>query len=249
MADAVRLVCLDPRPMAAVRLVCFPFAGAGASVFRPWAKLAPGWLELYGVQAPGREERLGERPIADWNDFIAATLTAIAALPLGRIALYGHSLGALAALDAGRRLTAPAAVFAAARPWPGDGGADIARIAAALGDEASFMTLLRTQYGADQPLLDDPEVRSVAMSVFGADFRLLSSYRHQGPARLAAPLFVFAGDADPATRNADLDRWRSETTGHFEIVRFDGGHFFMQTHSSAVVAEIVRRLEGVRSAG
>ena len=42
---------------ASLRLFCFPYAGAGASVFAQWAKALPAEIEVHAVQLPGRETR------------------------------------------------------------------------------------------------------------------------------------------------------------------------------------------------
>ncbi|WP_043225454.1 thioesterase II family protein, partial [Burkholderia glumae] len=47
-----------PRSDARVRLVCFHYAGSGASMFAPWAAALPDAVELLAVQLPGRENRL-----------------------------------------------------------------------------------------------------------------------------------------------------------------------------------------------
>ena len=49
------LMCSRPRPDARVRLFCFPHAGAGASVYRRWPAGLPADVELWAIQAPGRE--------------------------------------------------------------------------------------------------------------------------------------------------------------------------------------------------
>ncbi|WP_256732064.1 thioesterase II family protein, partial [Burkholderia pseudomallei] len=45
---------------ARVRLFCFHYAGATASIFRTWPGGLPDWIEVVAVQLPGREYRLGE---------------------------------------------------------------------------------------------------------------------------------------------------------------------------------------------
>src|SRR3990172_3116030 len=47
-----------PNPDAALRLFCFPYAGAGASLFRAWGNAFPPEVDVCSVQLPGRETRL-----------------------------------------------------------------------------------------------------------------------------------------------------------------------------------------------
>jgi surfactin synthase thioesterase subunit len=66
-ASSVLYRCLDPRPLAASRLVCFPYAGA--SVYRLWPAGLTETVEVLAAQLPGREGRLARsRPETgrDW---------------------------------------------------------------------------------------------------------------------------------------------------------------------------------------
>src|SRR5215831_8449120 len=63
---------------ARVRLFCFPYAGAGASVFRPWGDFLPQEFELCAVQLPGREERLQEEPFANFDLLVETVASQLA---------------------------------------------------------------------------------------------------------------------------------------------------------------------------
>ncbi|HEX8055009.1 MAG TPA: thioesterase domain-containing protein, partial [Thermoleophilaceae bacterium] len=54
------VVRFDPRPTAAVRLICLPHAGAGASMYLRWSRALPDWVEVVAVQLSGRETRRRE---------------------------------------------------------------------------------------------------------------------------------------------------------------------------------------------
>jgi medium-chain acyl-[acyl-carrier-protein] hydrolase len=66
--------------MASVRLVCFPYAGAGASAFRLWPAGLPETIEVLAAQLPGREGRLRELPARDWKSLVAEAVQ-----PTGRM--------------------------------------------------------------------------------------------------------------------------------------------------------------------
>ena len=66
-----------PRPQATVRLFCFPSAGSGAAMYRPWLELLPPQVELCAVQLPGRENRLREKPFASLAALVQAVLAAL----------------------------------------------------------------------------------------------------------------------------------------------------------------------------
>ena len=53
-----------PVPAPRLRLVCFPHAGAGATVYRSWLVLLPADVELVSVCYPGRRDRLAGPVVA-----------------------------------------------------------------------------------------------------------------------------------------------------------------------------------------
>ena len=47
-----------------LRLVCFPFAGGTAALYRRWRDALPATVEVCAVELPGRGLRIGEPPTA-----------------------------------------------------------------------------------------------------------------------------------------------------------------------------------------
>src|SRR5258708_30995182 len=84
-------------PSGWARLFCFPYGGAGVSVFRQWADFLPPEFELCGVQLPGREERLRDSlftHIEPMVESLAVPLAPELDLPF---AFFGHSMGSIVA--------------------------------------------------------------------------------------------------------------------------------------------------------
>ena len=112
------------RPDAAMRLICLPHAGGGASSFHSLAALLPRDIEMLTVQLPGRESRLSEPPFRRMAPLIDALTDATVPL-LGDkpYALFGHSMGALIAYELGRafereRLPLPRTTIVSGRRAP-----------------------------------------------------------------------------------------------------------------------------------
>ena len=114
----------QPRPGARLRLVCFHHAGGGAFGFRPWATRLRDDVELVAVQLPGRENRLGERPLPTAEAVLDHLVPALAEVLAGPYALFGHSLGAVLAYLCACRVRnagvgrAPARLFLSAATPP-----------------------------------------------------------------------------------------------------------------------------------
>jgi surfactin synthase thioesterase subunit len=242
---SIVLKCLASRPMARVRLLCIPFAGAGVSAFSKWSPLLPETIEPFAVQLPGREERLRSTPFRSWQPMMDSLITAASSLPPLPTALFGHSLGAVIALDLARHLYSAhprrlRQLFVSGRPWPGHSGSR--RLNADTLDDDQLLAALDREYGSGSSSLSHPEIREVMLPALRADLALLDShvYRHAPP--LTCPLTVYGGDSDPGTSPSSLDGWRAETSGPFRLVTLAGNHFFVESRRRELVTDIVRAI-------
>jgi medium-chain acyl-[acyl-carrier-protein] hydrolase len=228
-------------PPSAARLVCFPAAGGGASSFHAWRGELPSWIELVAVQLPGRENRLWEEPATDLPELIAILADVLdplcdAGLPY---ALFGHSLGALLALELARELRrrcrpSPCCLIAAGREGP--------RIAErnptlhTLSD-ADLLREIERRYGPlPADLREEPELLAQVTATLRADFVLAETYSYTPDSPLPYPILAYAGEDDPEVFPADLEAWAQETSAGFSVRRFPGGHFFLSESPAAVAA-------------
>ena len=54
------IVCPYPRSHPKLRLLCFPYAGGSAWIFRAWAQQLPDTIEVCAIELPGRGKRMAE---------------------------------------------------------------------------------------------------------------------------------------------------------------------------------------------
>lgn len=238
---SVRMKCLSPRPMAMTRLLCLAHAGGGATPYRSWPKLLPERVEAYAAQLPGREDRLGEPPIREWNPMMTSLIAAVAELPPLRTAIFGHSLGAVVGLELARWMEREQPnllvhLFVAGRAWPGDSAGR--RIDASTLSDNELLQAMDAQYGSLSSSLTHPEIREIALPSLRADLELLDSYRYDPSDALSCPLTVFGGTRDPATTPEKLASWSRETKDRFRLRMFQGSHFFIESEREQLVAEI-----------
>jgi len=117
------VTCPRPQPDAKIRLFCLPFAGGGASLYRPWTtQLAP-TIEVCPIQLPGRENRYSEKPITDAHQMAQAIAAQMLPFLDRPYAIFGHSMGALLAYEVSRELArlkakAPEILFVSAHRAP-----------------------------------------------------------------------------------------------------------------------------------
>jgi pyochelin biosynthesis protein PchC len=221
------LVAYTPRPAAAVRLVCFPCAGGGPSMFRPLSRLLPPGIELLAACLPGREARRHEPPATSLLALAAAFTKAVAAIRTPYL-LFGHSMGAMVAYEVCRwaRLTGraplPAALTVSACVSP-----DRPRETNVIGQSDEVLSGRLASLGGIPPAAaSDPDLMRLVLPITRADLEMVEVYRPRlGPA-LPVPLTVIRGGADHVARAEHMAGWRQVGTDVREHTR-PGGHFWL----------------------
>ncbi|MGV0098697.1 thioesterase II family protein [Streptomyces californicus] len=224
-------------------LVCLPFAGAGASFFRPWQRVAGDRLTILPMQLPGRERRIDQDPYTDVGtatDGLLADLRAALAddprLPR-RIALFGHSLGAVLAYELAHRLAGdpdgPALVhlFVSGSPHPAE---QRGRRATGLPDDA-FLARVNEFAGYTHEALDDPEMRELILPTLRADVRMHESYTPSTDRALPAPLTAVRGSHDELVSGEEAAAWEKVAGAGFRSVELPGGHMYLTESASALL--------------
>jgi pyochelin biosynthesis protein PchC len=232
---------LTERPAARARLVCFPHAGGAASYYLPWVTHLPDSIGLWAVQPPGREDRLNESCV----DLMSAARNAAEALQWLTdlpYALFGHSMGALIAYEATRRLEAqrqrgPIHLFVSSCAAPCD------HAPATINDNIhdQVIALMRStgltstiSHGSDTDALTGPAIRQ--------DLEAFLRYQHTPGPPVSCPVTTLAGKDDPSLSPESIHRWQLHTASSINTIVFDGGHFYLSDHPEHVITEIIRRL-------
>jgi len=237
------------RPFARVRLFCFPHAGVGASVYRPWAAELPQDVELCAVQLPGRETRLREPPFRDLRELVDATLEQIAPMLDRDFALFGHSMGACVAFELARRLEGgdgpgPARLFVSGRRAPSIPPSEPPMHPLT---DAQFVEEIRRRYnGIPDEVMQHPELVALLLPCLRADIEMLERHSHRPSAPLRCPVSALGGAQDPVVSAAELGAWKEETAGGFSLRLFPGQHFYLQSARGAVIDSVTDALRSGR---
>ncbi|MEV6380407.1 alpha/beta fold hydrolase [Streptomyces sp. NPDC051773] len=226
------------------KLICLPYAGAGASFYRPWKALAGDALEIVPLQLPGRERLIDEEPHRDAHRAVDGLLTRLRE-ELGdggghRVAVFGHSLGAVLAYELAHRLVDEPGVellhvFVSGSPEPARGRE---RRATGLSDE-EFLARVGDFAGYHHPALDDPEMREMILPALRADVEMHENYTPSTGLPLQAPLTVVRGEDDDLVGYDDAESWSKVAGRDFEHVEVPGGHMYLTDAAPALVRLIV----------
>ncbi|MES5820836.1 alpha/beta fold hydrolase [Streptomyces sp. RG80] len=237
-------------PAGPIKLVCLPYAGAGASFYRPWtaltAALAGDALEIVPLQLPGRERLIDEEPYRDVHEAVDGLLPQLCER-LGdgehRVALFGHSLGAVLAYELAHRLVVEPGIelvhlFVSGAPHPGEGRE---QRATGLSDD-EFLTRVREFAGYSHPALDDPEMREMLLPTLRADVEMHESYVPSTLLPLDAPLTVIRGEDDALVDHDSAASWNKASGRDFDHVEVPGGHMYLTESAPALVGVIVSKV-------
>ncbi|MFB8417140.1 thioesterase II family protein [Streptomyces albidoflavus] len=217
-----------------VPLHCFAHAGAGVSVFRPWADRLGRGVTPLAHPLPGRDRRRGQPRVTTHGALLADLLDGFRA-PDGPYVLYGHSLGALVAYTLARALheaglPTPALLAVGACPPP-----DVSsKLADARRESPERLLELLGALGAvPEGARPGGLWHREALPVLRDDLRLADALRlaaHEpvtgGP--FAVPVLAVAGADDPVALPRAMPGWARWTTGPVVRRTLPGDHFFHQ---------------------
>jgi medium-chain acyl-[acyl-carrier-protein] hydrolase len=232
------------RERPAVRLVCLPHAGGGASAFGDWPDLLPERVEPVAIQLPGREDRQEEPPYTALRPLVRV-LTQVLRPYLGvPVALYGHCAGGVLAFELARELRRRLGaevrhLFVSSVGAPGVAAAP--EPVSCLPD-AALRERLRAMGGTPEAVLANEELLRLTLPGIRADFALWEGYEYADGPPLRCPLDVFAGLNDAGLRAADLEAWRRHTEGPFRLRMLPGGHFLVTEAAADLTRAIAEEL-------
>lgn len=230
-----------------LRLLCVPYAGGSAALFRQWTELLGPHVEVCPVELPGRGVRTAEPPVRDMKRLADSLFEAVELLPRDApLALFGHSMGARISFELTLRLGDRvrhlfASGSAAPEFQPRLGGTPGGKPIAQLTDE-ELRQRLRLLGGTPVEILDDDELMERVMPVVRADLVLADRYRAEPHASVKVPITVMRGSDDIMVDAADAERWQLRTNAAFRMLEIPGGHFFLDEQRALVTSEVAKDL-------
>jgi medium-chain acyl-[acyl-carrier-protein] hydrolase len=162
-------------------------------------------------------------------------------------AFFGHSVGALIAFELSRSLRnhgglSPEILFLSGRR-----AAHIPLRVSALHTlpDRELLYALETFGGFPAEVLNETELIELFLPVLRADLEVDETYVYEPDSPLSCPVSVFGGIEDRVALPDELNAWRCETTEAFTRRLLEGGHFFVDSSRTNLLAAIVEDLVAV----
>ncbi|MEW2294691.1 thioesterase domain-containing protein [Streptomyces sp. NPDC006743] len=230
----------EPSPDARMLLLCMPYSGCGASMYRAWPATI-GAAEVVPLQLPWRENRMREPHFGTYEELAAALLDDVGELLTSRpYALFGHCGGALPAFEtviaiAERGLPAPVRYFASSQVAPQDGpwGRFLALDDQGLRDEiAGLLTAMGAAASAG-------ELVDLFIDVMHADLEANRKY-FRPAGTVPCPITALGWDDDVEVPHRLMGGWQAWAPT--DKVVLPGTHYTFLDAPSALVRVLADRL-------
>jgi medium-chain acyl-[acyl-carrier-protein] hydrolase len=236
-----------PRNNPLLRLFCFPYAGAGASIYRLWPNHLSENIEVVAIHPPGRAHRLREPSRTRIEAMVESALCILEPLTDRPFAVFGHSLGAVVAGEFARALQTqgrpPAHLFVSSRPAPRGPEQQLHQL-----PHDDFIAAVNARYqGIPKEILAHPEVLELLLPSLRADIEALETFRlGVDRPKIACPTTVYGGEFDQTVSRADLEWWNEETAEPCRIRVFPGDHFYLNGEMGPMLADLSKALANIQ---
>jgi surfactin synthase thioesterase subunit len=192
------------------------------------------------VQLPGREDRIRDPAHGRLDGLLDELVPVLADALDGPYALFGHSMGALIAFEAARRLVErgappPLHLFASACGAP---HAPYRSGYVSSLPEPEFQRAMLSRSGFPEEPAPEAAALGLLLPTLRADYHLCETYEFVDGTPLACRLTVLAGAEDDVPP-LDLALWGELHTGPFRLRVINGDRHFVVTERQQV-AEVVR---------
>jgi surfactin synthase thioesterase subunit len=208
----------------------------------PFAKTFTTDVKRIAVQYPGRKgaHDVGSfTSVPELADRVFGKLSPTVG-PDDKVALFGHSMGAMVAFEVVRRFEAAGkpvmALFVSACAAPGRVGYEyIPESDRGLLDAVAEMT------GANPEFLENEEFASRILPTLRG-FKAITNYECPPDVTVSCPIFAFLGDDDEVATYDRMAGWSERTTSEFAVREFPGHHFYLTDHLPELVTDIEGRI-------
>jgi len=236
------LVCPQQRVRPKLRLLCFPYAGGSAWMFRPWASQLSENVEILAVELPGRGKRLAEPALTDLPSIVQALGPQL--LPHLNIpfAVFGHSMGALVAFEICQWLRRSAQITPV-HFWASAARAPHLAVQPPLMhtlEDDAFINRLKQYKGTPTSVLNNIELMNLMLPTLRADFTVLETYVYRPSAPFIFPITGLWGESDKIVSQTDVAAWETHTP-NFTLQAISGDHFFI--HQSSFASTLIPTLK------
>ena len=244
------LFCPEQRPSARLRLICFPYAGGNAGVFRSWANYFNEDIELVAIQYPGRATRFKEALLPSMEELVGAIFESCSDFLCEKpFVLFGHSMGASVVWELShqlrkKNLRMPEMLIVSGRRAPSESLPEDYKMIHSL-PKNEFLERLKTLNGTPEELLEHKDLMELMEPVIRNDFKLIETWSVTTVPKLNLPIEVLGGEDDKHLDKMALKAWEKESSKTCNISLMPGDHFYLHQHEKVLMKKLNELLNNI----
>ncbi|KAM7071021.1 S-acyl fatty acid synthase thioesterase, medium chain isoform 1-T2 [Acridotheres tristis] len=247
------VACVQKKPNALCRLICFPWAGGGTSEFAEWGRLFNDSVEVFCIRPPGRETRVEEPFAKDMaslvNEVTSVLLKEFKEKPF---AFFGHSLGTYTSFAVALHLKEkyglePVHLFMSAAHAPNSAACLLLKHIPVPDSNNDFLTCMR-MLGGNYELPSNENIRrNIALALRGEInvFKTFSFEKADMSTPFSCDVTFFYGSDD---KIYDAQGWKELTNGDVSFYKLPGDHFYLlkPSNESFLIKHITMCIENAQ---
>ena len=225
-------------------LVCFPFAGGGASIFSGWKHALSEYVEVSPIYLPGREVRSNEPPISNMVTLISELVSYCKVFDFTPDVVFGHSMGAALGYElcAGLQsndLPVPKLLILSGHASPES------RIINSFHhlEDSAFIKSIYSLGSLDLEITKSPELIAYLLPILRADFTLIETWKPSEVILSNTNILTISGEQDESASLKKMIGWNKYTSCQVDSITIRGNHFFIQQQRSELISLLKTKLE------
>ncbi|NXM11957.1 SAST synthase, partial [Ploceus nigricollis] len=244
------VACVQKRPDAVCRLICFPWAGSGTSRLAQWGRLFNDSIEVFCIRLPGRETRLDEPFAKDMtsavNEITSVLLKELKEKPF---AFFGHSHGTYLSFAVALHLKEkyglePVHLFMSAAHAP-NSATYLANKNIVLPDGNNDFLAIVKILGGNYEFSPHEDIWRDMVLTFREDARLVQTFSFEKTEMnipFSCDVTYFCGSDD---KIYDAKGWRELTSGDTSFYELPGDHLYLlkPSNESFLIKHITKSIE------
>lgn len=203
---------------------CFPYAGGSAYVYNEWND-----GNIIGIEYNGHGSLFRKDFYETIQEAADDISDEIINKEINNYALFGHSLGAIIAIETAYKLslkkaTQPKKIIVSGSRPPHllHKSERIAHL-----NKELFMKKVFEMGGMPEEIMNNEELFELSYELLCADISMLEQYNPSEDIIVNVPLLACYGEQDKDTNGMDMQEWSNYTSDKFELMSFEGNHFYI----------------------
>ncbi len=231
--------------MRPVNLICLPFAGGNKYSYREYESKMPASVKMMPLDYPGRGSRMREPMLTCMTRITDDLYRQVRnCVDLQPYAIYGHSMGGLAAFLLTHKLMrhrhrAPLHLFITGTTGPS--ALSRCSIKRHKLDKKAFIGEIINLDGMPEEILRNEEMMEYFEPILRSDFTATETFVYEELPGLSIPMTVVTGTEEDM-KMEDILLWQKETSHPVDFRQMTGKHFFIFQHTEEMIEVITEQL-------